>query len=269
MLKRESPIELYALAGLVEGEAYKHKLMSAMKKLKASDFEDTALQIICINEKRWHQLKKAIKVKAVPVFSVPELSAIIVLPVDTSKTSCLTLLTASLLLKEMQHCREHAAYLKLKMLDPQLHSHVEIIALQGKIPLFTLHNEQVYWHHMHHIYSKQPSLPDHLGPHMAKKDLDWVRIEARLSAVAAELAFWVDTHALVFASDEHVVSMHIIDVCMNTLYDQAIEDSSTVFARDVIADELQEMYLEIPPFSRMLTEHSYKLTDSETEMMYA
>lgn len=269
MLKRETALELYILASLIEGESYKRKVMQLMKKLQPSDFEDRPLEIICIDEKRWKLVTHALRVKTVPVYSVPEVSAIVVLPVDTKRTATLTLLTSSLLLKEMQHCKEHAAYLKLKMLDPNLHSHVEIIALQGKIPLFTLHNEQIYWHHMHHVYSKQESLPDHFGPHMSQKDLEWVRIESQLSALTPELAFWIDTHNLAFVSETDVVSMHLVDVCMSVLYEQSLETSLSVFVKDVVADELLEMYLELPPFSRMLQEHSYKLTDTVTEMLYA
>ena len=269
MLKRESATELYALATLIEGESYKHKLMSAMKKLRPSDFEERPLEIVCISEKRWKQIKASLKVHTVPVFSLPESSTLIVIPVSIAGTNGLALLSAALVLKEIRHIKEHAAYLKLKTLDPHLHEHIEIIALHGRIPLFTLHDEQVYWHHLHHLLGRLPELPDHIGPHMSQKDLEWINIEAHLTGISKDLAFWVDTHNVAFVSDDHVVSLHLIDVVMNLLYNTPLAQASTVFVREVVADELLESYLEAQPFRRFVDEHTYKLTDIEIEILYA
>jgi hypothetical protein len=269
MLKRESPTELYALASLIEGDTYKNKLMGALKKLKPSDFEERALEIVCVDEKRWIQIKKNLHVHTVPVFSLPEISKLIVLPVSITRTDCLALLSAALMLKEIRHIKEHAAYLKLKTLDPNLRTHIEIIANKGRIPLFTLHDEQVYWHHLHHLLGRQSELPEHIGPHMSSKDLEWVSIEAHLTGISKDLGFWVDTHNVAFVNSRHVVSMHIIDVCMSALYDLTVDTSSVIFVREIVADELLEAYLEVPPFKRFMDEHTYKLTDIDAEILYA
>ena len=184
MLKREQVTDLYALACLLEGDSYLHKIMQAMKRMRPSDFEERSLEVICFTEKRWTLVSKSIKKQTIPVFSVPEVNAIVVLPVTTQKTSCLALLSAALVLKEMRRVKEHASYLKIKTLDPQLHLHVQIIAAQGHIPLFTLHGEQVYWHHVHRILGRRHTIPDELGPHMDKKDLEWINIEASLADIS-------------------------------------------------------------------------------------
>ena len=45
--------------------------------------------------------------------------------------------------------------------------------------------------------------------------------------------------------------------------------ASTVFVREVVNDELLERYLELPPFQRVFEEEVYKLTDIETNLVYA
>lgn len=269
MLKRESAIEVYVLACLIESENYRHKLTAAMKKLKPSDFEERQLEILALSEKRWQTVRKHLRQRTVPVYSVPEVSAIVVLPISIEQTDCLALLASALLLKEVRHCIEHVSYVKLKTLDPNLHQHIETITTYGKIPLFTLHGEQVYWHHVHHVLGRMSELPQQVGPHMGKQDVAWLNIEAQLSSMVPELSFWIGTHRLAFVTENNIVSMHLIDVCMNVLYNLSIENSSAVFVREVVADEFIESYMSIPPFTRFVDDHIYKLTDIENEILYA
>ena len=269
LLKRESVLELYATAMLVEGETFRQKILQSMKKMRPSDFEQRPVELICFSAKRWALIAEIMKKQTSPVFSLPEVNALIVIPVNISGTQGLALLAMSLILKEIRHIKQHAAYIKLRTLDPHLHNHMQTIAQHGHIPVFTLHNEQIYWHHMHRLIGRSKSLQEALGPHITPLELSWMSIEAYLSSICPDLAFWIDTHQLAFVSDEHVVSLHIMDICFSVLFDMSLSDSSTVFVREIVNDELLERYLELPPFSRIFEEEAYKLTDIETNLVYA
>lgn len=268
MLKREKANELYALTGLLEGVQYQEKIKHALKKLAPSDFEEQPLEIIYFAEKRWTVIKKYIKRHIVPVFSLPEVASLVVLPIETDRTVCLTLLGSALILNETKKIKEHATYLKLKTLDPQLHVHVRLLAEHGKIPMFTVHDEQIYWHHLHHVISSRDNLPEEFHPHMSKQDLQWLNTEAQLSALVPELSFWIDTHRLAFVSNEHVVSFHIIDVALAAMYDVNVDHAQNVFVKESIKDELYESYLNVTPFNKLVDRHMYKLTDIDTEILY-
>ena len=268
MLKREKANELYALACILEGSQYQEKVKGALKKLAPADFEELPLEIIYFSEKRWDIIKKYIKKQTVPVFSLPEVASIVVLPVSTDKVKCLALLSSALILCETKRIKEHATYLKLKTLDPQLHVHVRTLAEHGRIPMFTLHGEQIYWHHIHHVVGKRDMVPEEFHPHMSKQDLEWLNTEAQLAALVPSLSFWVETHRLAFVSDAHVVSFHLLDVAFAAMYDIPVDQVQNIFVKESVADELYESYLSIPPFDKIVDGHMYKLTDIDTEILY-
>ena len=195
------------------------------------------------------------------MFSVPEIAAIVVIPIETKKTQCLALLCCALILRETRRIKEHAAYLKLKTLDTHLHVHVQLIAEHGRIPMFTVHGEPVYWHHLHHILGRTKTLPEQFHPHVSKEDMVWLSIETQLTNIEKSLEIWTDTHRLAFVSDKHVVSLHIIDVALAAMYDIDVSDAQNTFVKEVVGDELIESYLEVPPFNRMVADQLYKLTD--------
>ena len=268
MLKRESAAEIYAVATLIEGDTYKQKIMADIKNLKASDFEIRKIDCIGISPERWLKIKKHLKKSAVPVFAVPEANCIVVLPAETTNTACLVLLASALILSEIRRVKEHASYLKLRSLDKNLHKHVQKIAASGHIETLTIHDQQVYWRHLHQLFSGAEVFPDYLEPHVSAQDIKWTALEASLTGIDARLSFWLGTHQLAFVSADHVVSLHVIDVCFNELYKLPIQDGSKQFVGEAVWDELLMRYLQLSPFSNMVERYMYKMTDTEPEFMY-
>lgn len=265
MLKRETPATVYAVATLVEGEKYKHMLIKSINNLSPSDFELRRIEFVSFTPELWEDIKKHLKVSAVPVFGLPEANAIVIIPAQTSRTHTLGLLVCALIFHEIRCIKEHASYLKFRSLDVDLHEHVQTIALQGQIKSLTFHDQPVYWHHLHRHFAKIPALPEYLQPHVAHEDLAWIGLEAALSGIDVRLSFWVGTHELAFVSDAHIVSLHIIDVCFNALYQLNSREASTRFVRDAVWDELLGRYLLQAPFSNMIERHMYKMTDKESD----
>jgi hypothetical protein len=52
------------------------------------------------------------------------------------------------------------------------------------------------------------------------------------------------------------------------MYGLDVNQAQNVFVKEIISDELYESYLELPPFNRFVDDHVYKLTDTETEILY-
>ncbi len=268
MLKRESVAEVYAIATLVEGDGFKQKILSYLKHLKSTDFENRKIECIGISPARWIKIKSHLKKSSVPVFALPEANCIVVIPVETANTTCLVLLAASLILSEIRRVKEYASYFKLRSLDNDLHKHVQKIAMHGHIETFAIHEQQVYWRHLHQLFSRAKALPEYLDPHVGVQDIKWMALEASLSGIDPALSFWIGTHQLAFVSTEHVVSLHVIDVCFNELYNLTIQQGSGQFVSNAVWDELLMRYLTQPPFSSMLDRYMYKMTDTEQEFMY-
>jgi|GEM_PF-2045166 len=268
LLKRESPARIYAVATLIEGERYKQRLISSIKQLSSSDFEISRVEFVQFTPKQWEDIQKHLKRHAVPVFSLPEANALVIIPAATEHTDTLTLLVAALLLHESRRLKEHASYLKFRSLDIKLHEHVQDLARRGHIAVMTLQGQQVYWDHMHRVFASSQDGRSYLEPHVNSEDLEWTALEASLAGVDTGISFWTGTHILGFVSDEHTVSLHIIDVCLNALYKKPISQARHRFVSDTVWDELIVRYLEVPPFTNMIERHMYKMTDNESDFMY-
>ncbi len=268
MLKRESPASIYAAALLIEGPRYQQSLATSVKRLESSDFELSKIEFVQFAPERWSIIKKYLRLRTVPVYSIPEANAIVIIPADTAHTVTLALLVAALILHEMRRLKEHASYLKFLSLDSNLHLHVRALATEGRIHMLSIQDQRIYWHHIHRVFARSPDGRSYLEPHVNKDDLEWTAIEASLAGIDERLAFWVGTHLVGFASETRAVSLHLIDVCLNTLYERDFAESGKRFLHDMIWDELVVRYLEVPPFSSILERHIYKLTDNQHEFMY-
>lgn len=267
LLKREHPHELYVLAQLLESDSYKKKLHHALRQLKASDYEEAPLQLLCLDEQRWAHIKTAVKKNMVPIFSLPEVGTIAVLPIHTQKTPCLALISAALLLKEVRHIKQTSSYVKVRMLDPSFHQHLEILNEHGPNTLFQIVDTPIHWRNVHTLISRGRVSHD-FGPHITKADMTWFHIEAELAGIDPGLSFWIGTHRLAFVQSETVVSLHIVDVCFSVMYADQLLASPHQFVQRNIHDELMQEYMSVPPYIQMVHDQIIKIADTSAELMY-
>jgi hypothetical protein len=252
---------------MVESDSYKKKLQHALRQLKASDYEENSLQIVCVDDKRWEHIKPAIKKHIVPIFSFAEVGTVAILPIHTQHTPCLALLSAALLFKEIKHVKQMSSYVKVRMLDPEFHQHLDIINQQGKTVLFHITDTPVHWHHIHTLIGRGV-VGHNFGPHISESDMTWFHIEAELTGIESSLGFWVGTHRLAYQHNGSVVSLHLIDVCFSVMYKQESGKASNIFVKQAIHDELLQDYLAVPPFIQFVQEHIIKIADTSAELMY-
>ncbi len=267
LLKREHPHELYVLAQLLESDSYKKKLQQCLRQLKAADYEEAPLQLLCVDEERWSHIRPAIKNHIVPIFSLPEVGTIAVLPIYTQMTPCLALISAALLFKEVQHLKQTSSYVKVRMLDPSFHHHLETLNEHAQNTLFHISDTPVQWRHVHTLIGRQKLSYD-FGPHITKSDMKWFHVEAELAGIDPNLGFWVGTHRLAYAHKSSVVSLHIVDVCFSVMYSQVLGSAPRQFVRRAISDELLQEYMTVPPYIQMVQEQITKIADMNAELMY-
>lgn len=270
MLKRESIVELYVLVDLIESDTYRQKLAQRLKKITNSDLEEVPLEIVSLKQSRWETVRPACRKRTTPVVAHAEVACVVVLPAELSHTGCLALLSAALILKKMQDSKVKATYLKIKSMDPAFHRRVHEVATSPTIFMTRIHGNDIDWAHMYRLQSRAGGVPEQYGPHVGEADLEWLHIEAMLTAVDKGLGFWIGTHRLAFCDNQHnIVSLHLIDVAFSTMYALPCKDASKTFVSEALRNDLLERYLELPPFSRMIEELTYKLTDSEDDVLYA
>lgn len=270
VLKRESVAELYTVVHLVESDTYLQKLHARLKKLSLHDFEEVALELICLSDTRWKQIAAASKKKVAPVVLFAEVASILILPVNIQQKRCLTLLATALIAEKLQECRVKAAYIKVKTLDASFHEHIHHAAHSQHIPLTTIQGSTVSWQHLYKLHSKLKEAPLHYGPHMTYEDLRWLHIEDILLQIEPKLTFWQGSHVLAHVDKEAlVVSLHVLDVTFACMYNHNVSSAHNQFMKQCLREELFGIYLEQPPFRRIVEECSYKLTDTTADVVYA
>ena len=266
LLKRETPATIYATALLVENPTYKKILFGELKQLTASDFESRPVELVTYTKEQWASIKKYVKTQTLPVFSLPEAHAVVLLPVAPKRKDTYVLLVTALVLHELRRLKVEASRLKYRSMHPQLHEHLQNLAVHAVSEDLTIHGQQVHWHHLHRIFSRADGLPEYLGMHMSDVDLSWLAIEAQLSAIDERLSFWLDTQHLGFVSQEAVVSLHLIDVALHAVFPAPLQ--SRTFLQETVRDELWVRYLEAPPFTHMIDRHMNKMSDIQEEILY-
>ncbi len=268
MLKRESPAVVYTVAALIEGDSFKKKIITSIKHLGSSDFDLKQIEFVRFSPERWNDIKRLLKTPTVPVFSLPEANAVVIIPASAERTDTLALLIAALILHEIRHIKEHASYLKFHSLDTNLHHHLQTVAVKGKVEMFSINDQSVSWQHAHRLFARQPEGREYLEPHVSKTDLEWTSLEASLAGIDERLSFWIGSHLLGFVSDKSVISFHIIDVCLNAIFKTPAAESGKLFLQETIWDELMVRYLEVPPYSNLIERHMYKISDIKEDFLY-
>jgi hypothetical protein len=268
MFKRESPASIYATALLLEGKTYKEKMITEMRKLSPQDFEMRKVEIISFAPTKWEAIHKSLKKNIVPVYALPEVNGVVVIPIKTQQTGGLVLLATALILTELYRVKAHASFLKISSLNKDLAAAVQDLAKNDKVTVTTAQGIEVTWHHVHRLLASSTGLAEAIGPHLTQQDVQWISVEAALTGICPELEFWVGSHHVAFASDNHVVSLHILDVALNALYHQNISAGSLHFVRQSLHDELLLRYLEQPPFIGVIAQYLQKVTDASEVVLY-
>lgn len=268
MFKRETPATIYATALLVEGKTYKTKMLSAMRKLHTTDFESRTTEIVIFSPKVWESVSQFLKIDTVPVYALAEVNAVVVLPITTARSSGLVLATLALMLKELFRVKVQASYIKVCSPTTEAHELLNTVANNQSIPMTTVQNIHVAWHHMYQTMANNLHLLDELGPHLSDDDVSWLSVESGLASIVPQLDFWVGTHRVAFVSDTHIVSMHIVDVALSELYDKKLEDASRYCVQKDLYDEIVLRYMAEPPLSGIVASRLQKMAGEPSQILY-
>ncbi len=268
MYKRESPALIYATALLVEGKSYRTKILSAMRKLQPADFEMRQTEIIVMPLKKWQTVSTHLKRNVAPIYALTEVNAVMVLPVTTKRQSCLTLLALALLATELRRLKMNASYIKMYSPSSDIQRLFKDIVTKEQIDITTVQDTVVAWRHAYRILAENQHLAEDLGPHLNEEDMTWLSMESFLAFISPQLGFWVGSEYAAFVSQSHTVSLHIIDMAFNELYNLPIESSSKTFVGESLYDEIIHRYMSQPNLTEVVTSRLQKNNAHLPQILY-
>ncbi|CAN5170069.1 hypothetical protein BH09PAT3_BH09PAT3_0620 [soil metagenome] len=247
MLRHESPILLAAAAQNLESAAWRRTWNDAYKQLRPADFESHALQVLSPTDRRWQSLTdKMITEHAHTVLVLPEMSAIILLPLPASRPSGMVVATMAFALHELNTIAAAGNYLRASQVHGDFGIRVQAVA-SGRVQLEAPFMPQAMpWHLVQQYFAttKAAINEDIFGPYVQSADFYWHNVEQKLEQLCPSMAFWQNTNYLTLLQEGQAVSMNIVDAAINCCNQVRYESRSAYHAQQALWSELTLRYLD-------------------------
>lgn len=240
VLKREDPLQLYALARRLEEPTWQRQVDARLKRLETRDVSESSPKVIAYPHDWVKKLDKVTYDRVVE--HVPEIGAVVLLPSIPVETKGAILLSVGLLLQSGQRLVVDSLPFRTKALSSGLENLVADIAAGQIDELGSVHGIRPSWQAVYQLIATQSRhlLPDFdfvLG------DILWQSTETRLASFNSELDYWVNTHYLGVLSSEKPVSLHVIDVAASVVMNQDFGGHATQHLQSSLWNEFQLRYL--------------------------
>ncbi len=247
MIRNEPIAALIAVAHLVESAAWKRSWLDGYKKLKTADFENRAALVLCPRSSRWEAItQKIIAERSHTVLGLPELAAVVLLPLPAERPQGMVVASVALALQELNSIRSASSYLRASQMQGDFAARVRDVA-NGNVQLSTpvLH-QALTWQLVQQYFARTKAnlSEDIFGPYAQAEDFNWRSVELRLSELCPSMEFWVNNTFLSFIHEGHVVSLNVLDAAINSCNDLAYELRTSLYAQQALWHELTLRYLD-------------------------
>lgn len=245
LLKREKIEEIYGLAQVVESNTWHQKLTGSYKKLTASDFEIRDIEVAIPAKKRWAAVANDyVRTTMQPVIEVPELGAIIILPLSIEDYSGLTVTLLALLIHHINEIRLYSAYFKMQQVKPDFGSTFARTIKEGIEKVAEVGGQPVHWRSVHRYYGNAlKKSPGILEPHVQLDDLLWQKAEDVLYRIEPALKFWENLDYVGFKADGRPISLNLLDNAISLCNKLPYGKQVTKFLQLNLTHELYTRYL--------------------------
>ncbi len=246
MLRAESPAALVGAALIVESTAWRKGWIDAYKHLNSTDFEERTLAVVAPTNSRWQSLtQKMVEDRAHTVVGMPELGALMVLPLPQERPSGVVVATVALALHDINTIASNATYLRASQVHGDFAARVQAVA-RGDVRLETPISQQAMpWSLVQQYFTRVKATvsEDIFGPYVQASDFQWRNIEERLADICPSMEFWKGTSYLSFLHQGKMVSMNLLDAAINSCNAFAYEYRTAQHAQQSLWHELTLRYL--------------------------
>ncbi|HVX57054.1 MAG TPA: hypothetical protein VHA37_04945 [Candidatus Saccharimonadales bacterium] len=252
-LKHETPVSVLAAAWLSEGTSWQQRLLEQYKQLGSADFETRRISITRPDSRRWRELAaRTVVERKHNILCFRELGALVLLPLPADAPPGAVTASLSLALHELNQIRASSSFLKLCQVRPDFGELVELVARDDPQLSVQLFDQPVPWQLIQRYYARVGSQfrgrsrgrDDTFEPHLRLEDMAWHPVEASLSAIDPDYAFWQDSAHLGVLHEEQPVSLNIADVALGLCNRLPFERRVSHYFRQSLWHELLLRYLD-------------------------
>lgn len=256
MLKRERIPFLLAIARHIEPEAWQKKFTLSYKNLHASDFEEREIEVVYLNQKRWHDVGESIgHHKSTTILHIPEMAVVVLLPIAITAVQGLTLMSLLLVTHYLNEIRTFSTQLKFHNMRPDFGKYLAKTLEAPDQAHANLAGQPIHWRiiHRHYGSSQQTNHPEIFEPHIQPEDLAYKKAEAILFRFEPALHFW---HDLDYVGLPQItggpVSFNLMDMAMNLIGHKPYEKRVNYHLRGALWNEIYGRYIAQPSLERDL-----------------
>lgn len=253
LIKRESVIELFAAARVLESDDWQRWFTDKYAKLSPQDFETRDITVVVLDPERWHIAVAHAHQKRHNISHLKELGAVIVVPIEVPMPA-LTLVTTALILHYIYEIRLYSAYFKLKHVQGNF-AQIVVETLQhdpGRHA--SIAGYPIHWRVLHRYYGRSGGAahPELFEPHVMPEDLHWRSIEDILFRIEPALQFWKDYDYVGARFGESVVSCNLLDIAIAAAGSVPYEKQPLYHMRESLWNELYMRYVGQPVLERQV-----------------
>lgn len=246
MVRQESPALLIAAAAHIETIAWRKSWLDGYKQLKPSDFEDRSMVILHPNSERWREVSEKMVIdKSETILAVPEMGAIILLPLPKERPNGMIIATMAMALHELNGLSAAANYIRAAEVHADFGGRIKAVA-SGNVFLEPAHMPQALpWHLLQRYFATTQAVinEDIFGPYVQASDFVWKNVEDALTRISPSLAFWQGTNYVTSSHDGQAVSFNLLDGAINSCNKIAYEARTAYHAQQALWHELCLRYV--------------------------
>ncbi len=257
LLKREAIAAVFMGALISEGSSWRERFYTKYRQLSAADCETTDVSVIMLTTKRWQQFfDRHVAFKRRLILPVPELGALVVLPMEATVLPGAALALLLSLVYHINNVRSLSAHVKLQQVKP----HFGVRALEiwrGRAkPVAYAAEQPLYWGVVHQHFAHKPvhQYPSSFDPHVQPDDLHHHLPEEVLVAIDPELSFWQAANRCGFSHQGQPVSLHALDAAVNYCNHLDFENRSLSYLQEAMGQELLLRYMREPRLGEDITQ---------------
>lgn len=246
LLKHEPPCALMAAARVAEGATWHKAMQVAYKKLTPSDFETRDAVILAPSHQRWEAFARPhVAENRHNVLTVPELGAVVLLPLEAAQVEGAPLAVTLLTLEALHEIRALSAYLKLQQVRPDFGAAMAKAVHQEPMTNTRLLKMPLPWKMVHTFFGRYPSAyrAELFEPHVQPDDLKHESICATLARLHPTFEFWSGTSHLGLQHGRGGVSLHPLDAVVNFVNQVPFAHRQTRHMRAQLWQELLLRYM--------------------------
>lgn len=252
MLKNVPVIELVAAARVYEPQRWQDAYIASLKKIRPSNFELRALEILQLNKQLWVKLDSKRFTK--PYMPIVEAGAILSLPVSGVVKPGLGIVTLHYLRNCMNQVKSSAVFLSSQQTSASYGSSVSYVATHGHVPsIVAIASVVVPWQVVLQVAGRRQSIAEVFDSHLSQDDFQPVDIKNIIGANTTGLLWWQRyQQAASVPNPSGPVSINSVDLAHCLLMGQTYKTAKYPTLQTLLWNELLKRYALQPSFTRQI-----------------